>query len=519
MKHCPNCGAAIQDDTLSCPFCGIASGDAPAAAPSPAVAPAPVANSKKARKGKRGLAWTAVIAVYLILAIVVSCSFGLFDGLFDGFGSPSSVRNDDGNDDSDDSSDDVREDDRADDGDQPTQSTDPGTFDDNSSGESPLELEIKVWTSAEDQIDRNNWLVKMEELFAAAHPEYKITWVNESCFEGDAAGFVVSDVTAAADIYMYYSDQLNTLISAGALSPLGSSFEEQVKNGNSEFIASTVTHTDGKIYGFPVTNSTWFLYYNKDVYTEEDVKSLDTMLEKGKVCMPFTVGWNAGAFFWGVGGTVFGEKGNDPDAGVQFGDKGYDAALKMIEVAHHPNCIIGGMDVGKLISGEADAAFGGSWNATEVKINLGDKMGVAQLPSFTIDGQSYNMTALGGTKCVGVNPNSGKVEGKQKACTLFAAYLSSTAAQLERYNMRGVIPAAKALLENEAIKNDPVAVAEINTMANCTIIQSGLPEMNYVWTPLTKFAQLCYTGAIDESNYKAAVDALARQLTRDALLG
>ena len=46
---------------------------------------------KKARKGKYGLAWTAVIAVYLILAIVVSCSFGLFDGLLDGFGSGSNT--------------------------------------------------------------------------------------------------------------------------------------------------------------------------------------------------------------------------------------------------------------------------------------------------------------------------------------------------------------------------------------------------------------------------------------------
>ena len=385
--------------------------------------------------------------------------------------------------------------------------------------ESPLALEIKVWTPSEDQNADANWLEKMEKAFEAAHPEYKISWVNESCSEGDAGGTVTGDVTAAADVYMFANDQVGTLVTAGGLSALGGVFEEQVKNDNSEFMVSTVTHTDGKIYGFPLTNNTFFLYYNKDVYTEEDVKSLETMLEKGKVCMPFTVGWNAGAFFWGVGGTVFGEKGNDLDAGVQFGDKGYDAAKKMIEVATHPNCVIGGMDVGKMFSGDADAAFGGSWNAAEVKKNMGDKMGVAQLPSFTIDGQTYNMTALGGTKCVGVNTNSGAVEGKQKACTLFAAFLASSEAQLERYNMRGVIPASKTLLENETIKNDPVAVAEINTMANCTIIQSGLPEMNNVWTPLTNFAGKCGTGDVNLDNYKAAVDALAKQLTKEALAG
>lgn len=383
----------------------------------------------------------------------------------------------------------------------------------------PKEYAIKVWTPAEDQTEGNNWLVKMEEAFAAAHPEYKITWTNESMSEGDAAGTVAGDVTASADVYMFANDQLGTLITAGGLSQLGGSFLAQVQNDNSEFMISTVTHTDGGVYGFPVTNNTWFTYYNTDVFNAEDVKSLDTMLSKGKVCFPFNVGWNAGAFFLATGGSVFGPNGNDADAGIQYGgENGYKAAAKMIEIANHENMVPGGMDVDRLINGEVGACFSGSWDAAKLIEALGDKLGVAQIPTTTIDGTEYQLKALGGTKCVGVNPNSGATDkSKQKVATEFAAFLASADAQLERYSMRGIIPAAQSLLNNETIKSDAVAVAEINTMANCTVIQSALPEMNNYWNPVETFSKNCVSGDVNMDNYKQAVDKMMEQLNAESL--
>lgn len=66
-----------------------------------------------------------------------------------------------------------------------------------------LEYTIRVWTPAEDQAEDNNWLVKMEERFAAAHPEWKINWFNETIPEVDAAGVVAADIAAGADVYMF----------------------------------------------------------------------------------------------------------------------------------------------------------------------------------------------------------------------------------------------------------------------------------------------------------------------------
>ena len=383
------------------------------------------------------------------------------------------------------------------------------------------EFTLRIWTPAEDQNAENNWLEKMEKAFEAAHPEYKITWVNESCSEGEAKTNVTTDVTDSADVYMFANDQMGELITAGGLSQLGGKFEEQVKADNSAFHLNTVTHTDNGIYGFPVTNNVWFTYYNKDVYTEEDVKSLDTMISKGKVVIPANDGWNAGFVFLGVGCTVFGEKGNDAAAGIAFGgDKGYLAATKMIELANlvkEGKAIQGGMDDGKLKDGSADAIFSGSWVYNGLKEALGDKLGIAKLPSFDIDGTSYPMTALGGTKCVGVNPNSGSVPGKQKVATEFAAFLASKEAQLERYTMRNVIPAHKELAADPAILANPVAVAEIETMNNNAVVQSALPQMGNYWTPVATFSQNVYAGDITMDNYKQAVDKLMGDLNKESL--
>ena len=61
------------------------------------------------------------------------------------------------------------------------------------------------------------------------------------------------------------------------------------------------------------------MYYDKSVFSEEDIKNLDTMLEKGVVSFPFVNSWYLPAFYIGNGCTLFGEDGKDEAAGVDFG--------------------------------------------------------------------------------------------------------------------------------------------------------------------------------------------------------
>lgn len=142
---------------------------------------------------------------------------------------------------------------------------------------------LSVWAPQEDQAKDTNWLGKVEENFAKAHPEYNITWKNDVVSEGDASKQVSTDPSAAADVYMFASDQLGVLMDAKAIGQLGTDAEKQVKEQNGDLEVNSVTGTDGKLYGVPYTDNTWFMYYNKSKITEDEAKDFDTILSKAKV--------------------------------------------------------------------------------------------------------------------------------------------------------------------------------------------------------------------------------------------
>ena len=372
------------------------------------------------------------------------------------------------------------------------------------------DVTIKVWAPSEDLSWGYGWMQQMQSRFEAMHPEYSITWVNEAVPEGDVGTYVIQDAQSAADVYMYTHDMQYRLVQAGGLMPLTGAYADQVRNDNIQLGVNSVTHTDGQLYGFPMENNTWFLYYDNRVFTEEDVTNLDVMLEKGRVSLPYDNAWMAGAFFLGCGGTLFGENGLDADAGIDFSGSngGYMAAKKMVELAQHPNAQFGAYNIGGMVDGTVDAIFSGSWDAATLRDIMGDALGVAMLPKFTIDGEEYQMTAMSGTKCVGVNPYADDEEGKLELCMEFASFLASEEGQLERYEMRGAIPTHKNLADNEVIQADAVAMAEINTMRYASVLHPGLDEMSNYWGPMGSFGAAVVMGDVTLENYKQMVDEL-----------
>ena len=370
------------------------------------------------------------------------------------------------------------------------------------------EVTLKVWAPQEDQATEDSWLQQMEAKFEAEHPEYKITWVNEVGGEDVAKDNVTKDPAAAADVYMYANDQLGDLLAAQAVAKLGGPYLEQVKNDNGQAMIDSVTGTDGGVYGFPMAANTWFCYYNKDVYTEEDVKSLETMLEKGVVAFPTVNSWYLGAFFFADGATVFGESGTDAEAGVNFGeDNGLASLNAILDMVANPNYRTDDNGLGNsgMKSGEVSAYFSGSWDYDGLKEALGDKLGACQLPTVNIGGEAKSLKSFAGSKAVGVNPNS----KNPKAAMQFAAYLASTEGQLLRYQVRSAIPVATVLAEDPEISSDIVAVAILNTIANTSVLQPSLPEMGNWWSPIETLGRNIVAGKVTAEN---GADSLAQTL-------
>ena len=382
--------------------------------------------------------------------------------------------------------------------------------------EGPEAITLKVWAPQEDQVDATSWLCQMQAAFEAAHPEYAITWDNGVCPEGDAATMVTADPAAAADVYMFANDQLGTLIQAGALAKLGGPFLEQVQNDVSATYVNTVTSTDGSVYGFPVAPNTWFMYYNKAIVGDADLTSMESILEKGVVAMEIKNSWYLPAFFFAAGGTLFGETGADAAAGINFGGEiGINATNAVLDLLANPNFKVDGDGFGNagLKDGTVAAYFSGSWDYAGLYEALGENLGAVAAPTVMMNGAPAQLKAYAGSKAVGVNPNAKNM----KAAMEFAAFLASADSQLVRFQLRNITPAVTALAENPDVAASIVAAAESATMANTSVAQPTIAEMNPVWGPVGTFGTNLADGTVTAENVAEMVDLLDGQLNGGGL--
>lgn len=372
------------------------------------------------------------------------------------------------------------------------------------------EGDLTVWSPQEDQ--DTNWLQDQCEAFAAEHPNWKINFNYGVCPEGEAKDNVTKDVEAAADVYMLANDNIPDLVSAGALSELGGDYLGYVTSTNSDSILASVTYNDS-VVAFPFTPNTWFMYYDKSVFSEDDVKNFDTMLEKAgeagkKVSFKLTDSWYIEAFYVANGCTLFGD-GTDTDAGIDFGgDKAAAVTEYLVDLAANPNFLVDADGSGLAGLGDSVAAlFSGTWDAKAVKEKLGDNMGVAALPTVTIDGKEGQMKSFIGSKAIGVNPNA---ENQQVAMSL-AAYLAGEKAQTAHYEMRNLLPSNI----NISLADDPIATAVTNVMTDTSIMQPLCKEMSNYWSPAENMGKNIQSGEVTKDNAAEKTEEMNTTMNTD----
>ena len=371
--------------------------------------------------------------------------------------------------------------------------------------EEPAEVEeeaitttLLVWGPSEDQAaEQGEWLQTMCEQFAAEHPNWDITFEYGVCPEGDAKATVTQDVEAAADVYMYANDNLPDLIAANAIAKLGGETADYVKSTNSESIVNSVS-VDGDIYGVPFTTNTWFMYYDKSAFTEEEAGNLDAMLAKDKVAFPLSNSWYIASFYVANGGTLFGD-GTDEAAGIDFsGDKGTAVTNYLVNMVANPNFVndADGAGVAGLRDGSVKAIFSGSWDFNAVKEALGDNFAAKALPTITVDGADKQLMSFAGSKAIGVNPTC---EYPQVAVAL-AKYLGSAEAQKSHYELRSVVPCNTELLADSVVSTDALVVAQNATFDSTSISQPFVGAMGNYWSPAENFGKSLINKEITADN-------------------
>ena len=301
--------------------------------------------------------------------------------------------------------------------------------------------EITLWVSTTEGV--REFTLQQIEAFKAAHPEYRFNITIETMGEGDAATEVLKDVATAPDMYCFSQDQISRLVQAGALAPLSSSAAALVSANNDAGSVGAATVGEN-IYAYPLTSDNgYYLYYNSRYVSDEQAKTLEGIIEACKSSgrnfgYNLTNGWFTAGFFFAQpvgGGTPL------CTSNWTWSDNGKNA-IAVNDTFNSANGLIAMKAMNKLatsgvwvdsadnFSGTA-AIVTGTWNANTAEAEYGDYMKATKLPTYTVDGQTFQMGSFSGYKLIGCKPQTDSY--KAEVCSALALYLTSAEAQLERY--------------------------------------------------------------------------------------
>ena len=380
------------------------------------------------------------------------------------------------------------------------------------------DVALKVWVP-QNQVD-SGIIEEQQKAFADAHPEWNITWTTEIVGEDVAKENILRDVEAAADVFFFASDQIVELVDAGAIARLGGETETMVNETIAESVVATAKVGEG-LYGIPFTHNTFYMYYDKTLLDENDIKSIESIMAKEteedvyNFYFESSGGWKLGAWYYGAGLSVFGADGSDLAAGVDWNNEtGVAVTNYLIDLINNPKCAYDGeISVSELIADHRLGAwFDGSWNDQLYADALGDDLGRAVIPTFNPDGTDYQLLGFYGSKCIGVNA---KTENMQ-AAVAFATFLGNEENQVLRYEKSGQIPANINAGNSEAVLSDPLATVIVNEANTASVAQpaSSVFGTRY-WSYAGAIPTEIRSGEINKDNVQAKLDAFVAAMTAE----
>jgi len=363
-------------------------------------------------------------------------------------------------------------------------------------------VKLTVWASEEDQ-ELTKTLI---DGFKAEYPDVSFDITVEACSESTAKDTVLTDISAAADVFAFADDQINELVRAGALLEVTDSYTFNVSEENLAGSVEAAT-VDGKLYAYPMTaDNGYFLYYDSNVYSESDVESLDAMMaaaaaDGSKIGMCVSDAWYFYSFFKGAGFDL-----GLADDGVTNTcnwneEGGTDVAQAIIDLCTSGTFVNAGDDAGIMTGvndGVYSAVVSGMWNAQAIEAAYGDGYAATKLPTFTLNGEQVQMSSFSGYKLIGVNAMSAQAGW----ATLLAEYLTNEQSQVTRFETRGLGPSNINASASDAVQSNPAIAALAAQAAYATPQRVG---GNY-WAPAASLGSILAAGNPDNTALQSLLD-------------
>ena len=368
---------------------------------------------------------------------------------------------------------------------------------------------VKVWCS--ELVNDEGYAVteQFEEqikAFLAANPDYNSTYCFEvsGMSEADSASQVLTDIALAPDLFCFAQDQLARLVQADALAQPGQQATANVKASN-DAISVSAASVAGQLYAYPLTSDNgYYMYYDKSVVKNpEDLASIVADCEAaGKnICFELENAWYTASFFMATGcisNWTMSEEGKFTSVEDTWNSDAGVIAMRGMQIVTKSEYYV---NDSKTFEG-AGIVVTGIWNANTAEAVLGENFGVADLPSFTVDGETYHLGSFSGNKLMGVKPqeDSAKVAMLHK----LAQYLTNTECQLERYDAFQWGPSN---LEAQA---DPDVKANVSLLALAAQNEYAIPQGNIhgSWWDIAKLlgGESKNAGKDNVEDLKAALD-------------
>lgn len=364
-------------------------------------------------------------------------------------------------------------------------------------------ITLKVWAPNE-AVDV---FKKQCDDFVSNFPDRKITIEVIAQSESDAASTLMNDPEAAADVFGFASDHATKLFPDKFVSKVRKQFVQPIKDTNLSDCVDTASYqgkddSQPEMYAYPETGDNgYILYYNKSLISEEEVGSMESILEVCKEKDKDLI-INMGDGFYAcmvpiTGGGTFSVDENRNQV------LNYDYE-KIAPVAKAFSNLLAGNDhyvnddpnkvlAAGLKNETALAGVVGPWKTKAMKGVLGDNYGVAKLPTINVDGTDTQIVNMFGYKLLGVNTNT---KSPMTSHSL-AYYLSSEKCQQERMEKLEWGPSITSLIESDAVKNDPTFSA-LYAQREFSIPQTGLAGS--FWDPTAGFGKYLVTKDNDLSD-------------------
>lgn len=350
------------------------------------------------------------------------------------------------------------------------------------------QVTIKVWESLEVK----DYIEAAGEAYHKEHPEVTVVFENVELDDTVPELILDGPAKAGADLFAAPCDKVGELVTGGYIMPAKDA--EFVKQTALPSCIKAATYED-VIYGYPVSDETYALYYNKELISEEEVPSgWEEMISYAKehtgdgkygFIMDPTTGYYTIIFATAGGNRLFGEDGTDASNTYLNTKEAVEGLSLLGELSDALG--ISSSDLSTQISddlfatGKAAMAISGPWNAS-VFAEAGIDYGVTTLPS--LPGESTPAVSFSGARLMCVSAYS---EHQDEAAD-FAAFLMTEEMQKLRYEYLKCIPSVEIDLEDEVVEG-------FMQQLEYAVPMPSIPEMTSFWDCMSSASKNIWDGA------------------------